>query len=231
MIASAHNSLAALALEAAALGLFSGPACLASCGPVLAPTLLAQPRGWRSNTRWLGAFLGARLVGYLLFAAVAASLGMLIHMPIHLRAMFYGSVQIAMALALTWHAWRMGGESLHLCAAPMAGEDKASLVQIGAAPQPNTFLRRAALLGLLTGLSLCPPFLAAGARAVELGSIPLALAFFLIFFVGATVWFLPFAGLAALRRSVELIAVARMSIALIAAYYLLQGIHMLTGGL
>jgi hypothetical protein len=35
----------AIAGEALALGLATGPVCLASCGPVVAPWLLAQPRG------------------------------------------------------------------------------------------------------------------------------------------------------------------------------------------
>jgi len=57
--------------EALVLGLSSGPACMASCGPVVVPSLLAEQSGMRLSTRYLSTFLGARFLGYLLFAAVA----------------------------------------------------------------------------------------------------------------------------------------------------------------
>src|ERR1017187_8024716 len=37
--------------EALALGLASGPACIAACGPVLVPSLLAERAGWRPHVR------------------------------------------------------------------------------------------------------------------------------------------------------------------------------------
>lgn len=64
--------------EALLLGLASGPACVASCGPVVVPSLLAEGAGWRVNGRYLMSFLGARLLGYVLFAAVAWELGALV---------------------------------------------------------------------------------------------------------------------------------------------------------
>ena len=85
------------------------------------------------------------------------------------------------------------------------------------------------MLGLLTGLSLCPPFVAAGFRAAQLGSVIQALLFFLFFFAGTTVWFVPFAGFGCIVRNQAVITVARMTMALIAVYYLLLGIAMLMG--
>ena len=55
--------------EALLLGLATGPVCLASCGPVVLPWMLVQPRGVRVQARQLSIFLAARLSGYLLFAA------------------------------------------------------------------------------------------------------------------------------------------------------------------
>jgi len=63
--------------EALALGLASGPACIAACGPVLVPSLLTERAGLRPNARYLSVFLGARLLGYLLFAFVAWEIGAL----------------------------------------------------------------------------------------------------------------------------------------------------------
>ena len=64
--------------EALVLGLASGPACLAACGPVLVPSLLTERAGLRPHARYLSVFLAARLVGYLLFAVVAWEIGALV---------------------------------------------------------------------------------------------------------------------------------------------------------
>jgi sulfite exporter TauE/SafE len=87
----------------------------------------------------------------------------------------------------------------------------------------------AAVFGFLTGVSLCPPFLAAGVRAAELGSVTAALLFFAVFFVGTSVWFVPFVGLSCVQRNDAVTTVARMTLVLIAAYYGSVGILILVG--
>ena len=87
----------------------------------------------------------------------------------------------------------------------------------------------AVVLGLLTGLSLCPPFVAAGVRAAQLGSLPAALAFFAVFFGATSIWFVPFVGMGVVTRNEAVVTVARMTMALIALYYGCGGIMMLVG--
>jgi glucose dehydrogenase len=86
-----------------------------------------------------------------------------------------------------------------------------------------------AALGFLTGLSLCPPFVIAGVRAAQLDSAAAALLFFAVFFVGTSVWFVPFVGLGCVRRNEAVTTVARMAMVLIAVYYLFLGSAMLMG--
>jgi len=196
------------------LGLASGPACIAACGPVLVPALLTERRGLRPNLGTLSVFLGARLLGYLLFAVVAWEVGSLASMlPSH-RILLMGAVNVILAGVLVWYACGEG------CA-------KQELVNIGAAKSHRA--SGAAVLGLLTGLSLCPPFIAAGFRAAQMGSIVLAVLFFLFFFIGTTVWFVPFAGFGCIVRNQAVITVARMTMVLIAIYYFFMGIAMLIG--
>jgi hypothetical protein len=85
------------------------------------------------------------------------------------------------------------------------------------------------VLGLLTGVSLCPPFVAAGLRAAQLSNIAAALLFFAVFFVATTLWFVPFVGLGCVRRNASVIFVARTAMILVALYYLLAGVAMLAG--
>jgi hypothetical protein len=69
----------------------------------------------------------------------------------------------------------------------------------------------------------------AGVRAAELGSVAAALLFFAVFFLGTSVWFVPFVSLGCLRRSQAVTTVARMAMALIAIFYLWMGLAMLMG--
>lgn len=208
--------------EALALGLASGPACIGSCGPVLVPSLLAEQAGLQLNTRFLSAFLGARFLGYLLFAAIAWKLGALTSLPPASRMLVLGGVHLLLAFVLLWYAY----SAAHHCVASSCSSSE--LVSIGVTKKRG--LPGAAALGFLTGLSLCPPFVAAGVRAAELDSAAAALLFFAVFFVGTSVWFLPFAGLGCIARSEAVNTVARMAMVLIAVYYALLGLAVLIGG-
>jgi len=205
--------------EALVLGLASGPACLASCGPVVVPSLLAEGAGLRLNTRYLSSFLGARFLGYLLFAAVAWELGALVSLPPAPRMILIGVIHVLLAGVLLWYAYSAGH-----CAQSCSGSE---LVSIGVSGKRG--VSGAAALGFLTGLSLCPPFVAAGVRAAELGSVAAALLFFAVFFVGTSVWFVPFAGLGCVVRNEAVTTVARMAMVLIALYYAYLGLAMLLG--
>ena len=206
--------------EALALGLASGPACIAACGPVLVPSLLTEHAGFRPHARYLSVFLGARLAGYLLFAAAAWELGALVSLPLGPRVLLTGAVNVLLAGVLLWYAW----SAKDLCGATCAS---AELVKIG--EKQNRRTAGPAALGLLTGLSLCPPFVAAGVRAAELGSVAQALLFFFFFFMGTSVWFMPFISFGCIARNEAVNTVARMAMALIAIYYLALGIAMLIG--
>jgi hypothetical protein len=223
--------------DALALGLASGPACLAACGPVLVPSLLAEQAGILLNLRTIAVFLGTRLLGYLLFALVAWEVGSLTSLLVkphpHLIGMVYvphliGMVYVLMAGVLAWYAWAVKRNCVAACST-------SKLVTIGNAGaahdagETKKGLAGVAMLGFLTGLNFCPPFVVAGIRAAELGSLPGALLFFAVFFTGTSIWFLPFAGLGCVARNQALITVARMTMGLVALYYFSLGIYMLLG--
>jgi sulfite exporter TauE/SafE len=206
--------------EALALGLASGPACMAACGPVLVPSLLTTRPGLKPNSGFLFSFLAARLLGYLLFAVVAWELGVLIALPPRFRVLLMGAVDVALAGVLLWYAYAARYDCSGMC-------PSSKLVQIDR-PNNRTALG-AAGLGLLTGLNLCPPFVTAGVRAAELGSLLQALLFFAAFFVGTSAWFVPFAAFSCVARNQGVLIVARMAMVLIALFYLSLGIAMLIG--
>jgi sulfite exporter TauE/SafE len=207
--------------EAAFLGLASGPACVASCGPVLVPGLLAEQSGLRVSAHYLSTFLGTRFIGYMMFALVAALLGQQVSLHDSTRMVVYGFVHLALGVVLLGYAWSAG----RACSGEACASRK--LVTIGVRSRRG--VPGAAVLGLLTGISLCPPFVAAGLRAAELGSVAAALIFFSAFFIGTSLWFLPFMGMSCIRRNEAVITVARMAMVIIALYYGGTGAAMLMG--
>jgi len=187
---------------------------------VLVPSLLTERAGWRVNSRYISTFLGARFLGYLAFAAVAWELGALVSLPPAPRMLLFGAVHVSLACVLLWYAYSAG----HGCAHACSGSE---LVTIGATKKRS--VAGPAALGFLTGLSLCPPFVAAGVRAAGLGSVAAALLFFAVFFVGTSIWFVPFVGLGCVTRNEGVTTVARMAMVLIALYYGYLGLTMLFG--
>jgi len=202
--------------EALALGFGSGPICVASCGPILLPWLGAEPRKLGPTGRLLAVFLGGRLAGYLGFAVLAWAAGLTLPLDLRSRSLVFGLANLGLALLLGFSACfpRRGRTP--------SQERSTRLYQIGAA---NRFRPPAALtLGLLTGLNLCPPFVAAGVRAATTHSLPGALAFFALFFAGTSVWFLPALGVSWLRRFSAVPTLARMTMAVLAIYYAYLGV-------
>lgn len=204
--------------EALLLGLASGPACVASCGPVLVPSLLAERDGLRLNARYLSLFLATRLAGYLLFASVAWELGTLVTPRAPTHSVTFALIHVLLAVVLIGYAYSAGRTCGHSCT-------DQELVHIGLSRERG--VPGAAILGFLTGVSLCPPFVAAGIRAAQAANIGSALLFFFIFFLGTSAWFVPFAGMCWVRRNEAVGIVARMAMVLIASYYFFTGIAIL----
>ncbi|MCE5310854.1 MAG: sulfite exporter TauE/SafE family protein [Acidobacteriales bacterium] len=194
--------------EALALGVSSGPACLASCGPVLVPILTAERRTARGTGITLAGFLSGRLAGYLLFASAVYIAGHSLEVAPRARGLVFGFADLAMAVLLAAYARELGRTPKDAC----RGVCAAGRFRVLAGATP-------ALLGLVSGISLCPPFLAAGVRATQGPGLVAALVFFACFFLGTSVWFLPSLGLGLLRRWAEVAAVARLVLFVLAGYY------------
>jgi hypothetical protein len=212
-------SLSASAGEALVLGLATGPVCLATCGPVVVPWLMVQPRGVRLHSRQLGLFLAARLAGYMVFATAVWLVGSSIPRAWTGRTWLMGGIEVLLAAALVVYA--VGWPHRRCAAAKEAG----GLVRIGEAPSGR---RSGALaLGFLTGINLCPPFLVAGVRAAQLEHLSAALLFFVCFFAGTAVWFLPFLSMGFVQRTPAVVMVARMVAVLLACWYGFSGVSIL----
>ena len=214
-------SFSACAGEALALGISTGPVCLASCGPVVLPWMLVQPHGLGVHSRRLAVFLTARLAGYLIFAGLVWSAASALPRAWTSRSWLFGAIQLLLAIALLFYAAGIRFPRWH----PRSADPSRRLVQIG--EPPGSRPGGAAALGFLTGINLCPPFLIAGVRAAQLASLSASLLFFACFFLGTAVWFAPFLSFGFMRRTPAVLAVARMLAVLLACWYGISGISML----
>ncbi len=190
----------------AALGLATGTACLASCGPVYGAYLLSERRTGMESLRVLLELNAGRFVAYAAFGALFGLLGGVL--PAAVRAPLASAGYILFSIYLLLSIARVR-RSCGGCAAP-------KWLKVTRSPL---------LLGILTGLSICPSFLIAvtGAFGSD-GAIPGAL-LFTGFFAGTTVYMLPFAALGLLTRKAWFTTAARVIALVVAIYFLTTGIR------
>ena len=117
------------------------------------------------------------------------------------QTLVYGLSDLGLAILLAYYAVRMHQHCANGCRAP----HNRSFTSITA--------------GFLSGLSICPPFVAAGVRAAESSGLAQSLLFFGWFFVGTSIWFAPSVSLGLLRRFGAVATVARLALFLLAGYY------------
>jgi len=227
------------------LGLAVAPTCLAYCVPVVVPYLLGEGRTVRSSALAMGQFLGGRLCGYLAFAVLA----WLVHQMLHqgttgrLDVVAGGAVDLVLAGLLTWYGLttRPAPCAAHWFAARSCGNEGPIAVELptgrhrqtkaaGGLPPRRSLLVVPVAMGFLTGLNLCPPFLAAFTGAAKTESLGESLAFFACFFLGTLVFFLPLPLLGPLGRFSAIKTIGRLAALVMAAFYVYAGIKVLAIG-
>jgi sulfite exporter TauE/SafE len=194
------------------LGIATGTSCLAYCAPVFLPYLLGEGRTVRGNFGLLIQFLAGRLGGYLLFGIAAWQVGQWIQKP-GSHPTFMGVAYLVLAALLVAYGF---SSPKPRCAAESGNRWLLRITVRFPSLLPG-------VLGLLTGLTLCPPFLAAFADASSHTSIAGSLAYFAAFFTGTALFFvpLPFAGF--LRGYNPIRVVGRLVCGITGISYLYKG--------
>ena len=199
-------------LQGFLLGLSTGATCLAYCSPVLVPYLLGEGKSIRQTILTVSQFMLGRLFGYLLFAILAWLIGRYVSTLTNQSELFLGIIYILLASLLL----RYG---LTTPSASCAGRSLRSRINLPL------------LMGLLTGLNLCPPFLLAFAAATETPTIEHSLLFFFAFFLGTSLYFLPLPFLGTLKNYSQLKNIGKLAAALMSVFYAYTGILMILGGI
>ena len=201
------------------LGLANGTTCLAFCAPALIPFLMHEGQTVRQNLLTVAKFLGGRMGGYLIFGLLAWATGSVLSGAAGYEGLLIGIAYVGLSVLL-------------LVAVLRKKAPPGSCAFEGARA---TLSRWPALLpagmGFLAGLKICPPLLLAFTNAASAGTLAGSLVFFLAFFLGTSVYFIPIPFLGVFRRISALQIVGRFAAVIVALYYLYAGILLCTGGL
>lgn len=203
------------------LGLSSGAVCLTYCVPVLIPYILGQGKTTKKNYLYLGSFLAGRLIGYILFAFFAYIAGRLLLNIALYDQILLGLTYVLLALMLFSYGAFSAGSGC-------AMKTFKGLLQRFIANDKWTV---PVVLGLLTGINLCPPFLLAFTEAANAANLLGSLDYFCAFFIGTAVYFLPLPFLGVFHRNNTLRLIGKMAAVVVAIFYLYKGIIMLAGGI
>ena len=192
-------------LEGWLLGLSTGPYCLGACAPFLVPFLLAEGGStWRRNVALVSEFLLGRLVAYLAFGAVIGWLGEALK-P-HLNQRLASTALVVTSAVMILYAVVKGLPRWKLCAL---------------SAQRLPMRRLPFVLGLLIGINVCPPFLVAMARIIQLGGALSGAVFFLGFFAGTALWTIPLLSVSPFTRSLRAQRIGALAAVLVGAWFLL----------
>ncbi len=195
--------IAAALTEGFVLGLSVGLTCLVTCGPVFFAFALRRERTLGQSFSVFGQILLGRFFGYAIFGAAAGALGGMI--PESVRAPISFAAFVALGGIMIYYGIR--GERVGTCPKRSAGR----------------YIAHPVLLGFVTGLEICPPFLLALARAASLGGPVAGAALFVGFFAGTSIYILPIAffGVASSVRGFRVFA-AVLAVA-VGLWFLAQG--------
>lgn len=184
-------------------GLSVGVYCLGLCLPVFLPVLLSQKRKIKTSFWLVIEFSLGRLFGYLVFGLIFGWLGQITKNIL---------IQTIVLLANTWLGllmilYSLGAINQKFCPSFLFNQLKWPLV-----------------LGFLTGVNICPPFLASLTYVFGLKDVLLSLIYFLAFFLGTSTYIIPAAILGVTSQLKWITKLAKVGGILVGLYFVFQSL-------
>ncbi|MDP2860425.1 MAG: sulfite exporter TauE/SafE family protein [bacterium] len=184
-------------------GLSVGVYCLGLCLPVFLPVLLSQKQTAKTSFLLVLEFSLGRLLGYFIFGIIFGFIGQFIES----NFVHYVAILVNIWLGFLLIIYSLGTLDKKICAS-----------------FPFYKIRWPILLGFLTGVNVCPPFLASLFYVFGLKDVFASLLYFLMFFLGTSVYIVP-AGLLGISTKADfIVGFARISGIAAGVYFIVQGI-------
>lgn len=192
------------------LGLSVGIFCFTYCVPFIAPYLVSEERKLAKNFKVILEFIFGRLGGYVLFGVIFGYLGEKIdNSTINLVLIIS---LIVLSLLLIFYALGFLKPKLSFCSGKFFRE-KSPL-----------------LMGFLMGINICPPFLMSLAYVFTLHSAVKGIIYFIMFFIGTSLYLFPLVFLGFLGKMKEFRLIARISALIVGIVFLVYGIYYISRG-
>jgi sulfite exporter TauE/SafE len=202
--------------DAFILGLSSGSACLATCGMVMFPYLMAGSSGVRRITTDLSVFLITRLVAYFILATLAWYFGQAFFSDPLIRNLVPGILYIVFAVMLVWYS--IDKSRNPVCPAKIVKTvNNRRLVPL--------------FLGIVNSFGFCPALFIIMTKSATQGTIVQSYLAFLAFFVGSSLWFLPLPLAGKVKKKEVLSTIGLMATGLAGIIFMIKGITNLIGGI
>lgn len=168
-------------MEGLLLGLSTGTSCIVLCGPVVVPYLLGEGISIRKSLIDICLFLGSRFFAYLILGFVAALIGQTFLSSEIYQHIIIGSAYMLLSVILVIYSFL---KVRNICSARLFSEALVHRADKRAIAIPLVG-------GLVTGLSLCPALLLAFTGAASQDSLLRSMGYFIFFYLGTSVYFLP----------------------------------------
>jgi cytochrome c biogenesis protein CcdA len=198
------------------LGLSSGSACLATCGMVMFPYLMAGSAGVKRIAIDLSLFLITRFVVYFLLATLSWYFGQALFSNRVVKNVVPGVLYIVFAVMLVWYSISKNHNTD--CPAKIVKTvHNHKLVPI--------------LLGLVNSLGFCPALFIILTKGATQGTLIQSYFAFLAFFIGSSLWFLPLPLAGKIRKKEVLKNIGILATGLAGIIFMIKGLTNLIGGI
>jgi sulfite exporter TauE/SafE len=193
------------------LGLSVGLFCLAYSLPFLGSYLVSEKRPARENFKVVLQFIGGRFIGYLLFGAFFGYLGEKIDHP---------TINLILIISLLVLSLFLVFYSLGLLKSEWGYALKIT-------KHKSKF---PVMMGFLMGVNICPPFLLSLTYVLTLASLWKGIIYFVMFFIGTSLYFLPITFLGFLNKMKEFRLMARLAGLIVGIGFFIYGLYYLSQG-
>jgi sulfite exporter TauE/SafE len=203
--------------EGILLGLSTGAICLAYCGPVIIPYLLGENKNIQTNFVYVSLFLSGRLLAYLVIGLIAGIAGTLFLQPSGFTIKLIGVSYVFLSILLIVYGFHRFKE---VC----LGKTQ---IKVTSGYFKNRPYVAPLIGGILTGLNICPPLILAVTKAASTHDIAGSILFFMMFFIGTSLYFIPLPFIGIFKRQHVLRIIGKFAAILAGLIYLYKGLFMI----
>ncbi len=202
--------------ESLILGLSSGSACLATCGMVMFPYLMAGSAGVKRIAADLTLFLISRFVIYFLLATLAWYFGKALFSNPVVRNIVPGVLYIVFAVMLVWYS---------------IDKNRSPGCPVKIVKAVNNKKLIPILLGVVNSLGFCPALFLILTKSATQGTLVQSYLAFLAFFIGSSLWFLPLPLAGIMKKKEVLKNIGILATGLAGIIFMIKGLTNLIGGI